>query len=98
MMNKGPYDYMVENYNYRMYVKNGIVKEDQIFEGRNGMVLIEKTNYLEVENDRKEKVEKLKAQEELSKKIIGVWSQKKIKDLNDNPEKFYQEDQSTPKA
>lgn len=98
MMNKGPYDYMVENYNYRMYVKNGIVKEDQIFEGRNGMVLIEKTNYLEVENDRKEKVEKLKAQEELSKKIIGVWSQKKIKELNDNPEKFYQEDHSTPKA
>ncbi len=98
MMNKGPYDYMVENYNYRMYVKNGIVKEDQIFEGRKGMVLIEKTNYLEVENDRKEKVEKLRAQEELSKKIIGVWSQKKIKDLNDNPDQFYQEDNSAPKA
>jgi hypothetical protein len=94
MMNKGPYDYMVENYNYRMYVKNGIVKEDQIFEGRNGMVLIEKTNFLEVENDRKEKVEKLKAQEELSKKIIGVWSQKKVKELNDNPDQFYTEGNS----
>ena len=92
MMNKGPYDYMVENYNYRMYVKNGIVKEDQIFEGRNGMVLIEKTNFLEVENDRKEKVEKLKAQEDLSKKIIGVWSEKKVQELKDQPEKFYRED------
>ena len=98
MMNKGPYDYMVENYNYRMYVKNGIVKEDQIFEGRNGMVLIEKTNFLEVENDRKEKVEKLKAQEELSKKIIGVWSQKKVKELNDNPDQFYQEGSSDSKS
>lgn len=98
MMNKGPYDYMVENYNYRMYVKNGIVKEDQIFEGRNGMVLIEKTNFLEVENDRKEKVEKLKAQEELSKKIIGVWSQKKVKELNDNPDAFYQEGSSDSKV
>jgi len=83
---------MVENYNYRMYVKNGIVKEDQIFEGRNGMVLIEKTNFLEVENDRKEKVEKLKAQEDLSKKIIGVWSEKKVQELKDQPEKFYRED------
>ena len=63
MMNKGPYDYMVENHNYRMYVRNGIVKEEMIFEGRNGMKLMEKINYLEVENDRKEKVEKLKAQE-----------------------------------
>lgn len=98
MMNKGPYDYMVENYNYRMYVKNGIVKEDQIFEGRNGMMLIEKTNFLEVENDRKEKVEKLKAQEELSKKIIGVWSQKKVKELNDNPDAFYQEGSSDSKV
>ena len=98
MMNKGPYDYMVENYNYRMYVKNGIVKEDQIFEGRKGMVLIEKTNYLEVENDRKEKVEKLKAQEELSKKIIGVWSQTKLKEIDENPNQFYEEDHSAPKV
>jgi hypothetical protein len=40
----------------------------------------------------------LKAQEDLSKKIIGVWSQKKVKELNDHPERFYQEDNTTPKA
>jgi hypothetical protein len=72
MMNKGPYDYMVENYNYRMYVQNGIVKEEYVFEGRDGMKLMEKINFLEVENDRKEKVEQLKAQHELSKQIIGT--------------------------
>jgi DNA repair exonuclease SbcCD ATPase subunit len=100
MMNKGPYDYMVENYNYRMYVKNGIVKEDQVFEGNNGMILMEKTHFLEVENDRKEKIEKLKAQEELSKKVIGVWSQKKMTELQDHPDRFYTEDSTgdTPKA
>jgi hypothetical protein len=100
MMNKGPYDYMVENYNYRMYVKNGIVKEDQVFEGKNGMILMEKTHFLEVENDRKEKIEKLKAQEELSKKVIGVWSQKKMTELQDHPDRFYTEDSTgdTPKA
>jgi hypothetical protein len=92
MMNKGPYDYMVENYNYRMYVQHGIVKEEMIFEGRNGMKLMEKINYLEVEGDRKEKVEKLRAQEELSKKIIGVWSQSKMKEIDEDATKFYRED------
>jgi hypothetical protein len=92
MMNKGPYDYMVENHNYRMYVQNGIVKEEMIFEGRDGMKLMEKINYLEVENDRKEKVEKLRAQEELNKKIIGVWSQQKMKDIDTDASRFYRED------
>lgn len=94
MMNKGPYDYMVENHNFRMYVQHGIVKEEMIFEGRDGMKLMEKVNYLEVESDRKEKLEKLKAQEELSKKIIGVWSQAKMKDIEERPANFYKEDQS----
>lgn len=84
---------MVENYNYRMYVQHGIVKEEMIFEGRNGMKLMEKINYLEVEGDRKEKVEKLRAQEELSKKIIGVWSQSKMKEIDEDATKFYREDQ-----
>lgn len=91
MMNKGPYDYMLENYNYRMYVKNGIVKEEFVFEGRNGMKLMEKVNFLEVENDRKEKVEQLKAQEELSKQIIGKWSDQKQKEIDENPQDFFEE-------
>jgi hypothetical protein len=91
MMNKGPYDYMLENYNYRMYVKNGIVKEEYVFEGRDGMKLMEKINFLEVENDRKEKIEQLKAQEALSKQIIGSWSTIKQKQINDKPEDFFEE-------
>jgi hypothetical protein len=93
MMNKGPYDYMVENYNYRLYVQNGIVKEDMIFEGRDGIKLMEKVNFLEVEQDRREKQEKLKAQEELSKKIIGIWSEKKMKDIDADASRFYREEQ-----
>jgi nitric oxide synthase oxygenase domain/subunit len=99
MMNKGPYDYMVENYNYRMYVQNGIVKEEMIFEGRDGMKLMEKVNYLEVENDRKEKIEKLKAQDEISKKIIGAWTKSKISEVDTDAAKFYSEEQKfNPKA
>ncbi len=94
MMNKGPYDYMVENYNYRMYVQNGIVKEEYIFEGRDGMKLMEKVNFLEVENDRKEKIEQLKAQEVLSKQIIGAWSGIKQKEIDSNPENYFEEGSS----
>jgi hypothetical protein len=96
MMNKGPYDYMVENYNYRMYVRNGIVKEEMIFEGRDGMKLMEKINYLEVEQDRREKLEKIQAQEELSKKIIGIWSKHKMQEIDADASKFYREDKSAP--
>ncbi len=95
MMNKGPYDYMVENYNYRMYVQNGIVKEEYVFEGRDGMKLMEKVNFLEVENDRKEKIEQLKAQETLSKQIIGAWSGIKQKEIDANPGNFFEEGGST---
>jgi hypothetical protein len=99
MMNKGPYDYMVENYNYRMYVQNGIVKEEYVFEGRDGMKLMEKVNFLEVENDRKEKIEQLKAQHELSKQIIGTWSGIKQKEIDANPTAFFDEASSdSPKA
>lgn len=93
MMNKGPYDYMVENYNYRMYVRNGIVKQEMLFEGRDGIKLMEKINYLEVESDRNEKQEKLKAQEELTKRIIGIWSKEKMKEIDEDAAKFYREDQ-----
>ena len=99
MMNKGPYDYMVENFNYRMQVQNGIVKEERIYEGENGMMLMEKMNYLEVENDHKEKIEKLKVQNELSKKVVGLWSDSKMKEVDQDPTKFYTQDENnSPKA
>ena len=99
MMNKGPYDYMVENFNYRMQVQNGVVKEERIYEGEKGMMLMEKMNYLEVENDHKEKIEKLKVQNELSKKVVGLWSDSKMKEVDQDPTKFYTQDENnSPKA
>jgi len=96
MMNKGPYDYMVENNNYRMYVRTGVVKEEYVFEGKDGMKLMEKVRFLEVEQDRKEKVEKLKAQEDLSKQIVQSWSSKKQQEIRDNPSAFYQDQSDSP--
>ncbi len=96
MMNKGVYDYLVENNNYRMYVQNGVVKEEYVFEGRDGMKLMEKVSFLEVENDKKEKKEQLAAQEQLSKQIIGTWSTIKQKEIDANPGSFYREKTNTP--
>ncbi len=98
MMNKGPYDYMVENWNYRLYVKNGIVREDHIFEGRDGMRVIEKMNYLEVEQDRREKQDQIAKQDELSKKILGIWAEKKKSQIDEKPESFYNENSTNPQA
>jgi hypothetical protein len=55
------------------------------------MMLMEKINYLEVENDHKEKTAKLKAQEELSNKVVGIWSSAKMKEIESDPLKFYNE-------
>ena len=95
MLNKGPYDYMVENYNYRVQAQNGIIKEERIFEGKDGMILMEKINYLEVENDHKEKAEKLAVQEALSKKVVGIWSSAKMKEIDSDPSKFYRPSNDT---
>ena len=95
MLNKGPYDYMVENYNYRVQAQNGIIKEERIFEGKDGMILMEKINYLEVENDHKEKAEKLAVQEALSKKVVGIWSSAKMKEVDSDPSKFYRPSNDT---
>ena len=72
-----------------MQVKNGIVKEERIYEGEKGMMLMEKINYLEVENDHKEKIEKLKAQDELSKKVVDIWSSTKKQEIDADPSKFF---------
>ena len=44
-----------------------------------------------MENDHKEKTAKLKAQEELSNKVVGIWSSAKMKEIESDPLKFYNE-------
>jgi hypothetical protein len=49
MLTKGPYDYMVENYNNLTNAENGVLKEDHIYEGKDGIIYMEKYRYLEVD-------------------------------------------------
>ena len=91
MMNKGVYDYMVENYNFKRQVENGIYKEDHLYEGKNGLIHMEKYRFLEVELSKEEKLNKIEKQKQINESIIDEWSTKTLKDVKDNPSTYYTE-------
>ena len=90
MMNKGAYDYMVENFNLKQNIENGIIREEHLYEGKNGALLMEKYRYLQVEAIQKEKEEALEAQKALTTEIVGSWKNAKLKELQNNPNDFHQ--------
>ena len=91
MMNKGVYDYMVENYNFKKNVENGIYREDNMYEGANGLIYMEKWNYLEVELAKDEKMKKIAEQAKINGEIIAKWSEKTMADVKQNPTSFFTE-------
>jgi hypothetical protein len=91
MMTKGVYDFMVENYNHRRNVENGIYREDYIYEGKDGVIHMEKWRYLEVESAKLEKEEKTKKQDEINTTIINKWGESKKQDVAINPQKYFTE-------
>ena len=91
MMTKGVYDFMVENYNHRRNVENGIYREDYIYEGKNGVIHMEKWRYLEVESAKKEKESKTQKQDEINEDIINKWGESKKQDVAQNPNKYFTE-------
>jgi len=91
MMNKGVYDYMVENNNFKRQVENGIYKEDHLYEGKNGLIHMEKYRYLEVELSKEEKLKKIEKQKQINESIIDEWSTKTLNDVKDNPSTYYTE-------
>lgn len=88
MMNKGVYDYLVENYNYRREVENGIWKEPHAYEGKNGLIFVENVKFLDVENAKEEKKRKASAQNAISQQAIAKWEEQKLKELEKNPQDF----------
>ena len=98
MLTKGPYDYMVENQNYLMNVENGVLKEDHIYQGTNGIIHMEKYRYLEVEKAKKDKEAKLEALGRINQHIIGSWEQIKMNQVSQNPQAHYTENDPNTKA
>ena len=98
MLTKGPYDYMVENNNNLVNAENGVLKEDHIYEGKDGIIYMEKYRYLEVDKAKDAKTAKMEALSRINKRIIDSWEQVKTHQVGENPSAFIKEDQPNTKA
>lgn len=95
MMNKGVYDFLVENHNKKQEVENGIWREHYTYEGKNGLIHMEKWQFMEVELTKKEKLKKLQEQEKINDQAIQEWGKLKSAAIQKNPTAFFTEgDQS----
>jgi hypothetical protein len=95
MMNKGVYDFLVENHNKKQEVENGIWREHYTYEGKNGLIHMEKWQFMEVELAKKEKHKKLQEQQKLNDQAIEEWGKLKSSAIQKNPTAFFTEgDQS----
>jgi hypothetical protein len=92
MMNRGVYDYLVENNNARFKAHSGVVVSDLLVHGKDGATHAEKVDYLEVEKEIEAKKMQLEKQSDLTATIIDHWHSKKIEEINLNPESYYTED------
>ena len=88
MMTKGPYYYMVENFNHKIQTENGVFKEDKLYEGRNGLIHMEKYRYADVELAKHAREAKLEEQKKITSQIVSKWGEKKMSEINDNPDAF----------
>ena len=92
MMNKGVYEYLVDNNKERFKAHSGVVVIDQLVHGKNGVNHAERIDYLEVEKEIEAKKMQLEKQSDLTSVIIDKWHTKKKDDINTNPESYYTED------
>jgi hypothetical protein len=95
MMTKGVYDYKVENYNYLRRAEDGIFKEEYVYEGKDGLMHMEKYKHLEVELAIHEKNLKIDSQKAINAEIIKKWGWIKLKQAEQNPELFWTENQQS---
>lgn len=98
MMNKGVYDYLVENYNRRREIENGIWTEEFVYEGKDGMIHVEKINFHEAETAKHEKLLKLDSTKKFNESIIEEWQTSTLKNIKSNPSSYYTENSNSVNA
>jgi hypothetical protein len=89
MLNKGPYDYMVDNYNKLRQVEAGVISESKLYEGTNGILHMEKYTYLDYESAKADREQKMIKQKNLNKQIIEEWEKEKLREIKEDPKKFF---------
>lgn len=91
MMNKGAYEYMVENNKKRIEARHGIVFSEVVIDTQFGVKDAEKVSFLETEHELELKKKQLAKQDELAGKIVDKWSEEAANKIDENPKDFYQE-------
>jgi hypothetical protein len=92
MMNKGVYDYLVENNNKRIEAYNGIIVSKSLVHGKDDTLHAEKVDMLEVEQEIETKKQKIAKASDLTSKVIDHWHEQKKDEIQNNPKDFYDED------
>ena len=91
MMQKGVYEYLVENNKKRFLSLNGIVVEEKLVEDKNDVKHAEITHYMEAEKEINAKKEQLEKESDLTSHTLEKWHQSKKEEIDENPEQFYKE-------
>lgn len=91
MLIKGPYDYMDENVRELARAEAGIEIEYDFYKDKEGMEAHKVVNHV-ADIKRRERINMLKAQDELNEQIIEAWKQRKLEDIKQNPDKYISED------
>jgi hypothetical protein len=91
MMNKGAYEYMVENNKKRIEARHGIVFSEVVIDTQFGVKDAERVSFLETEHELEVKKKQLAKQDALAGKIVDKWSEEAGRKIDENPKDFYQE-------
>jgi hypothetical protein len=91
MMNKGAYEYLVENNKKRIEAQHGIVFSESVVDTQNGSKDAEKVSFLEIDHELHVKKMQLAEQDKLAAQVVSKWSESTGNKINDKPEDFYKE-------
>jgi malate synthase len=91
MMQKGVYEYLVENNKKRFLSLNGIVIEERLVEDKNDVKHAEITHFMEAEKEINAKKEQLEKESDLTSHTLDKWHKSKKGEIDANPEQFFNE-------
>lgn len=94
-LTKGTYDFLQENMDKKILAHSGIIRKEEIFQDeKDGAVYREYHEYLEEKQEQEKTKEKLQKNHDLNQKIIKSWHANKSSEIEQNPEKFYDTEDS----
>ena len=91
MMQKGVYEYLVENNKKRFLSMNGILVEEKLIEDKQDVKHAEITHFMEADKEINAKKEQLDKESDLTSHTLDKWHKSKKGEIDENPEQFFNE-------